>query len=347
MVSIAGAARMAEAATLLTPEPAGIDLDAVRAYLTRLARTAYVYMHIEPTNACNLACAVCPRDEMHRALQLMSWPVFEAAMERVLPSPVPMLAFVGFGEPTLHKRLPDMIGYARARRPDMIIKVTTNGSRLDDSLIEALFDRGLDLLEISVMGTSPAAYEQAMGLGFDALVELIGRLNAQRRDYALATFPMGDATPEEARRFWTGLGARAVEVKGLHRRGGHARLGQVNPRQAIGGYRARMLAATDTLASDACHKLYLFLHVDAKGTIVPCVQDINSRHALGDVGAAGDFAELHRLTRSHRPDFAICRGCELQQQDLLEYYARFFHARFADRVPALVARLDRAVAGLG
>ena len=335
---------MAEALAAIPHAPAPTGIDATRAYLERLVRVAYVYAHIEPTNACNLACIVCPRDRMDRPLKLMPWNVFEAAMARILPSPVPMLAFVGFGEPTLHKRLPDMIACARARRPEMIVKVTTNGSQLDDRRIEALYAAGLDLLEISVMGTSRAAYERAMGLGFDALVSLLHRLNEQGRDYALATFPMNGGSVEDVRLFWTALGARDVEVKGLHRRGGHADLA-ADPGQAIGGYRAR--GAPASLAADACHKLYLFLHVDALGRIVPCVQDINSRHALGHIGASETLADIHRTTRRHRPDFAICQGCELKQQDLLEYYVRFFHRRYAERLPALIARLDESIPARG
>ncbi len=111
-----------------------INMAEVEVYLRRLCRKYYVYTHVEPTNACNASCAVCPRSSMTRSLEMMSWNTFRQIMRTVLPTPIPMLALVGFGEPTLHPKIVEMINYARQERPNLVIKVTTNGSRINERM---------------------------------------------------------------------------------------------------------------------------------------------------------------------------------------------------------------------
>src|SRR6266542_1959861 len=100
------------------------DLVESSAYVRALCEQSYVYVHLEPTNACNANCMVCPREEMTRSVGMMTWETFCRVMDVVLPTPIPMLALVGFGEPTLHRRLTAMVEYVRARRGEMVIKVT-------------------------------------------------------------------------------------------------------------------------------------------------------------------------------------------------------------------------------
>lgn len=324
--------------------PDAVSTTDVEAYLSRLCQSYYVYTHLEPTNACNADCAVCPREAMDRKLVMMTWPTFVHIMDAVLPTPIPMLAIVGFGEPTLHRQVIDMIGYARSRRPDLVIKVTTNGSRINDRNIDSFFGAGLDLLEISVFGHSPETYEAQMaGLKFAHIKQLLNLLNERGYRYSLTTVQSDDAPAGIIRDFWSSLGAARLSIKGLHRRGGYLELGEpVTREQAIGSYRERNDVTADALPVDSCHKLYMFLHVNASGQILPCVQEINAKNILGRIVAGTSIESVTSTTRAHRPVFDICRGCELKQQDLMEYYSRFFAGSFSERIPVWQARLDSA-----
>jgi Radical SAM superfamily/4Fe-4S single cluster domain len=314
--------------------------ETVRASIDELCRTSFLYVHLEPTNACNTRCVMCPRDAMTRRRTMMADSVLERTVEVLLPPQVPMVSVVGFGEPTLHPRLPAMLRYIRQRRPNIIVKLTTNGSRLTAALIDELYMSGLNLLEISVVGQDPASYAAAMGgLEMATVLEAVEHLNDRGHRYLLTTFPMGHTTPDTLLRYWTSRGARNVEVKGFHRRGGYLQTAGRLGGDGIGGYRPRTPAAAPIareLPVDACHKLYMFLHVNAHGNLVPCVQEINDRNVLANVFEVADFEAVVRLLRSHRPVFDICHGCELQAQDQVDYYARFLLKYFPKELHRLM-----------
>ncbi len=316
--------------------------ETVRAWIEELCRSSFLYVHLEPTNACNTRCVMCPREAMTRPKTMMTWAVLERVVDVLLPLRVPMVSIVGFGEPTLHPELAAMVGYVRRRRSDVIVKLTTNGSRLTAAVIDSLYMAGLDLLEISVVGHDATAYSAAMGgLGFQSVLRAVDYLNQAGHRYLLATFPTGDARPETLRAFWAGRGAVNVEVKGFHRRGGYLQTTEALWGDAIGDYRQRRLTtAPDGIPVDACHKLYMFLHVNAHGNLVPCVQEINDKNVLGNVFELAEFGRVVSLLRAHRPLFDICQGCDLKAQDQVDYYARFLRKYFPEEVARMVRRGD-------
>ncbi|GIH25042.1 hypothetical protein Aph01nite_33520 [Acrocarpospora phusangensis] len=283
---------------------------------------------------------------MTRKLRMMSWETYMGIMDTILPTPIPMLSLVGFGEPTLHPRIVDMIDVARRSRPDLVIKITTNGSRMTEGSLDKYFDAGLDLLEISVFGYSPASYEALMGgLKFQSIQRLLSALNSSGYPFSLTTVQTDQTSADDIRAFWASLGAPHVAIKGMHRRGGYLELDrQIEQEQALGGYNRRPVAVRGSagLAVDSCHKLYMFLHVNANGQILPCVQEINLTNVLGTIPANSSIESVVALTRDQRPTFDICMGCELKQQDLMQYYATFFADRFPDRFPSWLARLAEA-----
>ncbi len=303
-------------------------------YIVDLLRDSYVYVHLEPTNACNADCDLCPRDAMHRRLQMMSPETFQKSLELLTASPVPMLAIVGFGEPTLHRSLPAMIQQARQERPDLAIKLTSNGSRLTKDRLDTLYDHGLDLLEISVFGDSPDAYEAEMaGMQFSHVRQLIANLNDGGHSYTLTTVRSGECTAPDLRDFWRGVGARAVTVKGAHSRGRYLRIRRPLSRdRSLGEYEPRELDALDGSPSSGCHKLHMFLHVNSLGNVVPCVQEINNKNVLASVDNLSRIDEALKVTRMRSPEFDICEGCELIKQDLVDAYARFFAGHFSERI---------------
>jgi MoaA/NifB/PqqE/SkfB family radical SAM enzyme len=289
---------------------------------------------------------------MDRRLAMMDAAMFERVVEVLLPPQVPMLSIVGFGEPTLHPRLAEMIAYVRRRRPEVIVKLTTNGSRLTPDLIERLYAAGLDLMEISVVGTDPQSYTHAMGgLQLSGVMAAVEHLNRGNHRYLLATFPVNGASPGDLRAYWGALGARHVEVKAFHHRGGYLAAAAMPPTVALGAYRPRAITdvppeAPSELPVDACHKLYMFLHVNVRGNLVPCVQEINDRNVLANIHDVSGFQDVVRLLRSHRPVFDICRGCELRGQDQIDYYTRFMTSYFPEKVDRLLPS-PGAVSGAG
>src|SRR6185369_2034887 len=66
---------------------------------------------IEPTNVCNLQCTYCPREDPTYKLGMMSLDRFRYLINEIKEHPF-IIAIHLWGEPLLHKELPNMIRYA-------------------------------------------------------------------------------------------------------------------------------------------------------------------------------------------------------------------------------------------
>lgn len=106
------------------------------------------YAQFEVTNRCNLNCAMCPRTKFYKVKVVdMDYSVFTTVLDKLLP--LRLATLTGWGEPLLHKRLYDMIRYARERDvPD--VAITSNGVLFDDAHMKQLLTCGLTALRVSV-----------------------------------------------------------------------------------------------------------------------------------------------------------------------------------------------------
>ena len=95
-------------------------------------------------------------------------------------------------ESLLDKRLPELIACTRERCPDSWIAINTNGDALSVSLIERLFDAGLNCMDVN-------AYDDTAQ--YASYVELAQRVITRRDDI---TFTTGISTRPSTG--WTYLG---------------------------------------------------------------------------------------------------------------------------------------------
>ena len=148
------------------------------------ARPAKVY--VEPTNACNLACATCVRHAWDEPEGFMAWDVFEAVVEGLAgresaaagrtPDAPGTVAFMGLGEPLLHPRFLDMVRLAKER--GLRAEVTTNALLLDEAMAAGLLEAGLDQLVVSIDGASAEAFGRVRsGASLERVVENVRRLD--------------------------------------------------------------------------------------------------------------------------------------------------------------------------
>lgn len=109
---------------------------------------------------CNLHCRMCPYLEVHgdeSRARYMSLETFE----KLLPV-VPVLQrvhFSGSGEPTLNKDLTRFMRMVRERHPNKEIDLTTNGTRLTESLARELIDLRVHKVHVSIDGANPATVQ--------------------------------------------------------------------------------------------------------------------------------------------------------------------------------------------
>jgi MoaA/NifB/PqqE/SkfB family radical SAM enzyme len=133
-------------------------------------------LYIEPTSRCNLACRTCIRNTWDEPTGDMDTALFErlagqlgrfAHLESVM--------FGGFGEPTAHPRILDMIRAVKAL--GLRAEMTTNATLLDEALIEGLLRERLDTLWISLDGVTEESFESIRaGARLGRVLENVERL---------------------------------------------------------------------------------------------------------------------------------------------------------------------------
>lgn len=116
-------------------------------------------VHIEPTNVCNLKCEMCPRDQQERLEGYMDFKLYKALIDELGMLNTELIYLHLFGEPTLHPKIFDMIRYAK--RKDIDVAMSTNGTTLNEATTESLLGSGVDIFIISFdAADNPEYYEQ-------------------------------------------------------------------------------------------------------------------------------------------------------------------------------------------
>jgi MoaA/NifB/PqqE/SkfB family radical SAM enzyme len=150
----------------------------VRPSLHTLAR-----VYIEPTSRCNLACRTCIRNTWDEPLGDMARTTFDRLVSQLGRFPqLESVMFGGFGEPTAHPDILAMIGKVKAL--GVRAEMTTNGTLLDEPLIDGLLRNRLDRLWVSFDGADESRFESIRkGARFQGVVkslELLKKRSARR-----------------------------------------------------------------------------------------------------------------------------------------------------------------------
>ena len=113
---------------------------------------------IETAAICDLACPFCYRQYEVTPDKVMEYEVGLQIIDQAAALDVPSIKFNWRGEPLLHKKLPELIKYAKSQGILETI-INTNATRLDKELAEKLIDAGLDVLIFSFDGGTKETYE--------------------------------------------------------------------------------------------------------------------------------------------------------------------------------------------
>lgn len=133
-------------------------------------------LYVEPTSRCNLACRTCIRNTWDEPMGDMEMAVFERLASQLGRFPhLESVMFGGFGEPTAHPRILDMVRAVKAR--GLRAEMTTNATLLDGALVEGLLRERLDALWISLDGTTEESFTAVRpGAGLARVLENVDRL---------------------------------------------------------------------------------------------------------------------------------------------------------------------------
>jgi len=145
------------------------------------------YLMYDVNNVCNARCPFCPQSSIAVADNFsptqIDWNIFKKTIEEAARYPVELVRFTGDGEPLLHPRMTDMIGYARELGFGKI-NLTTNGSLLKGERLDRLLASPPHVIDISLDAHTPETYAlYRVGLNFEDTVANIHEL-LRRRDPA-------------------------------------------------------------------------------------------------------------------------------------------------------------------
>ncbi len=135
-------------------------------------------VYIEPTNLCNLDCRTCMRNVWEEPSGMMRDETFErifAGLQEI--SPLPTVFFGGYGEPLIHPKLIQWV--ERVKALGARVEIITNGLLLTEERALQFIRAGLDMLWVSLDGSSAESYADVR-LG-SSLPRVIENLKTLRR----------------------------------------------------------------------------------------------------------------------------------------------------------------------
>jgi MoaA/NifB/PqqE/SkfB family radical SAM enzyme len=124
------------------------------------------YATVDTTRRCNLKCVGCAfhspaanaRATGNSPTEDMPLPLFKSFCEEIEDMGTGEMILIGEGEPLLHPHIFDMIDFAKAR--GMSVTLLTNGTLLDEEKCRGIMETRLDILKVSLWGTTPEEYEK-------------------------------------------------------------------------------------------------------------------------------------------------------------------------------------------
>lgn len=267
------------------------------------------YMMIEPTNACNLACPLCPTGtgKLRAPRGMMNFERYVELLDELTPT-LETLQLWGFGEPLMHPDIFRMVEAAHER--GMVTKISTNGQFFEtNDACDSIVSSGLDQLRVSLDGLSDETLRvYRRGASIEPIVEGLRRIRKAKKHRGSKTPSVvlqfirmqhneheADILPELAALYGATWRIKTVSVGPAKSSGYEA---QFLPKGGDSRY-----AAHD--CDDGCERLapasapprvcpfpWLWAHVNWDGTVVPCCKDPHRQHLVGNAFEDGGFMKV-------------------------------------------------------
>jgi len=148
--------------------------------IAALPKPHSLLVRMDITNKCNLDCVQCTlamnRNALGESPADMPLEVFARIADQLFPY-AELVQLSCEAEPTMHQRFLEILGILGQHRATAFA-MTTNGTRLPERTLRAIFDCNLGGLIISIDGATPQTFQKIRKKGhFDRVVEAIQRVN--------------------------------------------------------------------------------------------------------------------------------------------------------------------------
>ncbi|HSP71741.1 MAG TPA: radical SAM protein [Gaiellaceae bacterium] len=278
-------------------------------------------VYVESTNVCNLDCIMCPTG-LHidtRPKGFMDWELYTAIIDEIAPF-AEAVVLHSWGEPLLHKRIFDMISYAKAK--GLWVETSTNATRLDEAAARKILAAGLDRIYLSMDGLTKETYEKVRVKGnFEEVLANIERFldlkhelgSPIEADVQIVHLSETDAEVEAFVRRWKDSHADIINIKELDTWGGQI--------QDVSDLAIESDAETGEPAAETggglvdgerkpCPNLWYHCHIHWDGVLVSCSRDYDAVTPLGNVKNGGVLKTWHgarmRMMRRWHLDGNFC-----------------------------------------
>lgn len=283
-------------------------------------------MFIDVCNACNYRCKYCPTGntellkQLGRKNTLMSWELFAKVVDgmKEFPQKLKRVNLYKDGESTLHPKFCEMVRYLKDADVTESIWLKTNGSTLAVQFNEKLVNCGLDMIGISVQGSTSQAFYDIAGVRMDYEKYRINVLNLFMRSRGKCQISIKVAdygqSQEEKDKFISDFSDRCdyIAIENLH---GWSTSNLYDWKLGTNG----SFDGTPIVDKIACPLVLYMLAVNSNGDISICNDDFAHYHQIGNANKQSmlqiwksDKLKQFRLMhlRGERNKNAACGTCD-------------------------------------
>jgi len=280
-----------------------------------------VRLWIEPTNLCNLHCAMC----LNKDLPSQERGNMDFALFRKIIDEASGFAYDIYlhhrGESLLHPRIFDMIAYAKEK--GLYTRLHTNATLLNREKSKLLLDSGLDFLSFSFDGYDKETYESIRcGANFEKtlanIIEFLKIKQKEKKDSPFVALTLidfssrkeGDLNEKRRKEFlgyFNSLPLDALRIRKPHNWGGDFNTGQGPANyEFLSGF-------------VPCTFLWYALAIFWNGWVVPCPQDFFGKLAIGNVkeksltqlwNSQNESSLRDKMTRKSYKVLSPCNKCD-------------------------------------
>lgn len=273
-----------------------------------------IFLDIEVTSDCNLKCPFCATTFRAKKIKkgYIDFDIMKKIIDEGAEKGLYGIKFNIRGEPLLHPRLHDFVGYAKDKGL-IDVYFNTNGVLLTEEVSKRLIGARLDRITISAEGYTKNVYERyRVGSDFEQVVNNVKTLQAlkkksgaKRPKVRIQTVMLPELEPyfEEYRAFWSDL---ADEVSFLD-------------------YKRMKSKKTGIVYPWACPQVWQRMAIWWDGTILPCNHDDEGILRLGNcsdttIEEAWHSEKVNEVRETHKSGCAhtipACDGCYLRDSEI-------------------------------
>jgi MoaA/NifB/PqqE/SkfB family radical SAM enzyme len=141
-------------------------------------------LSIQTQSLCNGRCLFCPNNDYRQKLSQgkMDWEIVEKIAHEVSGwSGLNQVRMMLQNEPLLDKDFFKIVRYFKSLNPNLKIDTVTNGTLINESIVEQIIDSGLDEMVISINSIRKNTYEMLHpGFSFETIMNAIDLISRSR-----------------------------------------------------------------------------------------------------------------------------------------------------------------------